>query len=137
MLCVYIFIYYIKIVIYYHNDVVILCVLFCLLQRLYSTFQMIATTLLLLLLLSQTSLVTGENRLRRISTKERAEAKSYCVGKYMKCFRKNRCHLEKFKQLKKLCSRNYAECMEFCQVMFDRIDANDFLARKWLDMDGW
>ena len=130
MLCVYILIYYIRIVIYYYSVAVILRVLVCLLQRSYSTFQMIATTLLLLLLLSQTSLVNGAMRLRRVSIQERTEAKIYCLDKYLKCFRKNRCHLEKYKKLKQTCYRNYAKCMKFCKVMFDRIDANDFIPRR-------
>ena len=137
MLWVYILIYYNRIVIYYHSVVMILRVLVCLLQRSYSTFQMIATTLLLLLLLSQTSLVTVAIRLRKLSIQRRTEAKIYCLDRYFKCFRKNRCHMEKFKTLKKICDRNYAECMEFSMKMWDRIDAKDFLARKHLNLGGY
>ena len=137
MLCVSILIYYIRIEIYYHSDVVILRILVCLLQRLYSTFQMIATTLLLLLLLSQTSLVTGARRKTPLSIERRTEAKLYCIDKYARCLRMNRCHIKKNKTLKRICERNYTECMKFYKVMFERLDANDFVARRWLNMDGW
>ena len=134
MLCVYVLIYYIRIVC---GDVVILRVLVCLLQRLYSTFQMIATTLLLLLLLSQKSLVTGGKRRSPVSIQRRIEAKMTCIENYFKCFRKNRCHMEKFKNMKKRCESNYTDCMEFSTKMCDRIDAKDFIARKHLNLDGW
>ena len=59
----------------------------------------------------------------------------YCLDRYFKCFKKNRCHMEKLQKLKQICDRNYTECMEFSKKMCDKIEAKDFLARKHLNID--
>ena len=92
--------------------------------------------LLPLLFILQITFVSGMTaRERPISFKDRTEAKLYCMKNYLSCFERNRCHMKKYKELKQICQKNYSECMEFCKVMFDRLDSEDFIPHRFLHLN--
>ena len=97
-------------------------------QSLYSTFQMRATILLLLLLATLVS--CGYNFREDITVEEMLDAKSYCINKFLRCFRLNRCQEKKYKYRTKVCNKIYVECMNFAKSMLDKIKANDFMRHQ-------